>query len=286
MWSARFVIIALSTGTVLAEDAWTPVSQQRTLLVMADASPCENPSNSLNLAADDFAPLSVMLEDAPVCAGFGAIARAEQDSTIDAHRLAATGQTQADTINPNGAHEFILAFSDSNYDVEFEVANAICVQFTGQLDAQAHADTPPSFSAQARVKLDQGPAQIIDRLVVAAINQGPVAESIDASLVLQPGQYRLRASSDAVITDAFPTSGQTIAGYDVVLTPASAGDLNCDGATDVIDLADLIFCHRGPNQPPPDGCAGAIFADIDRDGDVDLLDYAGFQVEHGASTGG
>lgn len=48
------------------------------------------------------------------------------------------------------------------------------------------------------------------------------------------------------------------------LTPASAGDVNDDGAVDVLDLQRLVAEVLGP--------AGGAIADLNRDGSIDILD--------------
>jgi hypothetical protein len=54
--------------------------------------------------------------------------------------------------------------------------------------------------------------------------------------------------------------------------------LNVDGFVDLGDFACFADCLVGPVHVPPDGCA---CADIDACADVDLADFAGFQVRLG-----
>ena len=59
------------------------------------------------------------------------------------------------------------------------------------------------------------------------------------------------------------------------LTPARAGDADCDGDVDLDDYALIASCHTGPDTAILLGCG---FADIDGDGDADMEDHAAFQL--------
>ncbi len=53
-------------------------------------------------------------------------------------------------------------------------------------------------------------------------------------------------------------------------------DMDRDGDVDLTDFALFQGCFNGPNQAPPVGCA--VDADFDNDSDVDLSDFAVFQT--------
>lgn len=53
------------------------------------------------------------------------------------------------------------------------------------------------------------------------------------------------------------------------------GDFNGNGATDINDCADFYACFTGPGGAEVPGC---VAADLDRDGDVDLIDFRVFQL--------
>lgn len=75
-------------------------------------------------------------------------------------------------------------------------------------------------------------------------------------------------------TDACP---DTIAGVPVDglgCPPLSPGDCGRDGDVDVLDFAGVSAALRGPGQPPAGGCPAA---DADGDGDADLADFARVQ---------
>jgi hypothetical protein len=59
------------------------------------------------------------------------------------------------------------------------------------------------------------------------------------------------------------------------------GDHNGDGGVDHADLADLVGCLTGPDGALAGGCACLL--DIDQDEDLDLQDYAAFQIAFGTS---
>jgi hypothetical protein len=58
--------------------------------------------------------------------------------------------------------------------------------------------------------------------------------------------------------------------------PLVPGDCNSDGAVDLLDYADLASCLAGPAAGLSNPGCGCF--DLDRDDDVDLLDFANFQV--------
>lgn len=53
------------------------------------------------------------------------------------------------------------------------------------------------------------------------------------------------------------------------------GDCDLDGMTGLVDFAEFAACSTSPDVPSAPSCA---CYDIDSDGDVDLLDFAGFQA--------
>ena len=57
--------------------------------------------------------------------------------------------------------------------------------------------------------------------------------------------------------------------------PPRAGDMDCDGAYDEGDLQAYDDCLAGPGIPPEVQC---LRGDIDNDGDVDVKDYAAFDL--------
>ena len=66
-----------------------------------------------------------------------------------------------------------------------------------------------------------------------------------------------------------------------ILTPCGSGDLNCDGLVNVADFSSFLACLAGPGiVTAPVGVDPVLFAraDLDRDADVDLPDFALFQA--------
>ncbi|MCG3126023.1 MAG: hypothetical protein CHACPFDD_00851 [Phycisphaerae bacterium] len=58
------------------------------------------------------------------------------------------------------------------------------------------------------------------------------------------------------------------------------GDCDSNGRVDLVDFAGFAACVTGPDAPPPLPDACRCF-DLDRDEDVDLHDFAVFQVQFG-----
>jgi hypothetical protein len=69
----------------------------------------------------------------------------------------------------------------------------------------------------------------------------------------------------------------------VYLPALLAWDLNCDGVVDSGDLDTFCDCMAGPETARPPGCDPVVFDRADQDGDldVDLADFAAFQVLFG-----
>ena len=89
--------------------------------------------------------------------------------------------------------------------------------------------------------------------------------------------YQVRDINDAgwIVGVSYMTG---TGGY--ILIPLHDGDLDYDGDVDGGDFALLAACVDGPDVEFLDGC---LSADIDEDGDCDLLDVGRFQQTFGAS---
>lgn len=74
------------------------------------------------------------------------------------------------------------------------------------------------------------------------------------------------------------------ANYNGVLDPCERpSDLNHDGVRDDLDVRWMLACLRGPGAAPACNGAPAALADGDADGDLDVLDFARFQVDYAFS---
>lgn len=61
--------------------------------------------------------------------------------------------------------------------------------------------------------------------------------------------------------------------------PGLLGDMDCDGTVSLYDLEDFAACMTGPGGGPVQGfCAAGDFPASPPDGDIDLQDYAAFQL--------
>ena len=97
---------------------------------------------------------------------------------------------------------------------------------------------------------------------------------------------QLDRTSGEIANPASPASlpsGNGVAGGNGVITfvVPPLGDLNSDGVVNHSDLALFAQCVNGPDvSTPPPGVAPVLFAasDLNDDSDVDLADFAAFQV--------
>lgn len=55
------------------------------------------------------------------------------------------------------------------------------------------------------------------------------------------------------------------------------GDLDCDAEVDLSDFARFQVCFAGSGSPPAPACPSGAQPDRDGDGDVDLNDFLVFQ---------
>ncbi len=95
-----------------------------------------------------------------------------------------------------------------------------------------------------------------------------------ATSSLTAGTY----TATITLTDPAATnSPQTIGVTLVVNAPAGiTGDFDGDGDVDLADFALFQLCFNGPNAPPGSNCS--VDADFDNDADVDLADFSLFQL--------
>ena len=92
-------------------------------------------------------------------------------------------------------------------------------------------------------------------------------------------QFRIRFIAEDAGTPSVVEAG--VDGVELVEVDCGAPcptDVNGDGATDVLDLIDLLLCFGLPATPPCDEGQ-----DINQDGDVDVLDLIDLLLEFGAS---
>jgi hypothetical protein len=90
---------------------------------------------------------------------------------------------------------------------------------------------------------------------------------------LAPGPY------SAAITIADPAAGNNpqVVSVNITVRPVYvAADFDQDSDVDLADFAMFQLCFAGPNRPPGINCSAG--ADFDNDGDVDLADFAAFQA--------
>ncbi len=96
------------------------------------------------------------------------------------------------------------------------------------------------------------------------------------------GDFELSGSIGQPDADWMTGGGFELSGgfWPGVAEPSCSGDLLGDGDTDIDDYEVLADCLVGPGQAVASGCEPT---DLDTDGDVDLVDFAAFQVAFGCS---
>ena len=98
----RFIILLSAAAAFAADQApaagITPISQSRSILILADAFACNEKSQFDGESATDFRPFDASFAIENTCKDIGAIAMASQQSTISETLLTATAGTWAETI--------------------------------------------------------------------------------------------------------------------------------------------------------------------------------------------
>ncbi len=99
---------------------------------------------------------------------------------------------------------------------------------------------------------------------------------------LPDGNAYVRSTIDAIVNNANPNTGWQVGGPETFATvgnPLSANpaaDFDKDGDVDLTDFASFQTCFNGPNRPS--AAPNCLQADFDGDADVDLADFGAFQA--------
>ncbi len=117
-------------------------------------------------------------------------------------------------------------------------------------------------------------------LAVPPLLSGTVYSGDSLTLTLPPGETLDRYGAISVWCEDFNVNF----GSGSFQPGPPAGDVDCDCDVDLDDYDLFATCLAGPDDTtPPPGCTASEFdlADTDGDGDVDLVDVAGFQQAFG-----
>jgi len=256
------MLVAVLTGPALS-DGFTPLQQTRHISGEAFAVPCGEQPVQDSAVAGDFGPFDESILAEQVCDALGAVAEAAQVSSISQTVLAASASTSALThfVGAGG----VQSVAGSFYEVQVELGSPARIRIQGDLSAEAEAEKIASIWVIAEVTLAEGAGVLFQQQLMAVLNDPPVDANVDHIRRLDPGVYVFRVRADAIITDAFPTTGFFAASHDVTLQAFHPADVDLDGLVDIIDLLQVL----GQWGPCPRECPG----DVDGDGEVGILDF-------------
>ncbi len=123
-----------------------------------------------------------------------------------------------------------------------------------------------------RVRTDAYPTSPTDGSHVTDAQGAPGSTATFNHVALAPG-VRYYYTAFTYFQDASRHYGST--GVNTSAVPLLGGDYDNDGDVDLNDFALFQMCFAGPNTPPAYG--GCDKPDMDADGDVDLIDFGLFQ---------
>ena len=193
-----------------------------------------------------------------------------QTSYFDEHAVTASGEAYARAFDDYG-YAGAWASGANSFGLAFSPRHAMRVELTSELAFNQGSD-PAVLAGFVSLSRVGGPV---------LVNHVSAGSYVDA-LVLPPESYLLRCDANAYADlgagggDAY-ISGR--ASYAVGLAFRLHGDLNADGAVDLLDFDLLLAGYAAPGPVAYDD------GDLDGDGDVDLRDAAEFQRVFGVAYG-
>lgn len=273
-WSGGAILVTL---LALAEparpDGFEPVDQIRGVGASVWAFECNPEWSDDGMFAEGFGPFVASVDVSEECEGVGAIARAQQVSTIDETVLTAAGSAYSETHYE--MTDLLLATSASTYLFCLDLAASARVRIDGVLTAGASAEEMyPSLFVVACVAITQGFDVFFEQELQPELNAPPVEATVEHVLRLEPGSYSVTARAVATITDAVTTTGVFESSFDFIAQALNVADLDASGLVDVVDLVELILAWG-----PCEGCP----ADIDLSGAVDVQDLVALVLAWGAT---
>lgn len=261
-----FVSFFLSSPVVDA-DCITPLSQAR--YVSANASATGGGSDSDREDASDFTPFEAAVTASASGPEAGASGSGSQDSVIGGRSIAAAGSGYG-SASSQSDHATASAGGHSVFEVVFSLDAPTNARFFGSLTAHQNNDWWPC--AFAGVTLT-GPGGTLLHGYIEGWSEEEF--TFDELLALQAGEYTLEVNAHGNEQAGGDESNYARAEFSVTLEVCPFGDCDDDGFVTASDLASFSTCLAGPGASTPGSCD---CADHDLDGDVDLADFAAFQL--------
>ncbi|MBM4113056.1 MAG: hypothetical protein FJ253_06735 [Phycisphaerae bacterium] len=259
----------LSTTATLADSAppsMTPTAQDRSVSAFVIVPPCGPPSSLSDFdEATDFSTFQSQADAVRTCTSAQGLASSGQYSEINPTQiLAYVASCSSAAANPMTV---IHAISSSSFEVEFTLGAR--ARFLAEIALSIDSSSSIVYVNSLAQLKDAANAVVFSEGVALNGSAGSEDVKFEATGVLEPGHYTIRAVASAIIDHTIPPSGAGISTSLVDMLVTKPADFNLDGLVDGSDLGSLLGAW-GP-------CAGCA-EDLDGDGVVggsDLGDLLG-----------
>ncbi len=266
MCRSRFVASAVGLVSVVGAaaptgvaDTLVPLDQERFTSVLVQ-SDCEG-ETSAGEAAAAFELFDGVVETSQQCPEVPTFASAiaHQTSTIGGSSMTLFAGAQYSVQSPGS----VFASAVSTFSVTFELPRTSVLSASGILVGSGQVP-----GVETLLELTGAGGTVFSLTLGGPFPFGePIEEAIQEEHTLDPGIYKVHGQ--ALSADAFDIAEPFFSGesaLNVTIEVAILGDVNGDGAVDVLDLIAMLLCFGQPADP---GCEAE---DINGDGVVNVLD--------------